>query len=87
MRNLAGIVFEDCLRCFAGWGVKKYDRCHVLPKWFSNAGNLLCQHPHAYTGMEGTAAEIDQLTCATFFTSFEAAQSSRTKSVFVFSKK
>ena len=67
MCNLTGIVFEDGLYGFAWWGVKKHDRCNVLPKWFSNAGNLLCQYLHAYTGMAGTETKIDQLACAAFY--------------------
>ena len=67
MRNLAGIVFEDNLRCFARWGVKKYDRGHVLPERFSNAGNLLCQDPHADTVMSCAKPKIDQLARAAFY--------------------
>ena len=46
----------------------------------------LRQDPHADAVMALTEAEIDQLARAAFHV-FEAAQSSRTKSVFVFSKK
>ena len=67
MRNLTGIVFEDGLCCFAGWGVKKHDSCYILPEWFSNTSNMLRQHPHADAIMAGTEAEIDQLTCAAFY--------------------
>ena len=86
MRNLTGIVFEDGLCGFAGRSVKKNNCCHVFSKWFSNAGNLLRQEPHTDAVMAGAEAKIDQLAHGPF-TFFEAAQSSRTKSVFVFSKK
>ena len=67
MRNLTGIVFEDGLCGFARRSVKKYDRCHILPKWFNNTSNLLCQYPHADAVMAGTKAKIDQLACAAFY--------------------
>ena len=66
MRNLTGIVFEDGLCGFAGRNVKKHDRCHVFPEWFSNTTNLLCQYPHANAVMASAEAKIDQLARAAF---------------------
>ena len=66
MCNLTGIVFEDGLRCFARRSVKKHDSCHVFPKRFSNAGDLLGQDPHADAVMAGAEAEIDLLDCTAF---------------------
>ena len=66
MSNFTGIVFEDGLCGFARRSVKKHDRCHVFPKWFSNAGDLLCQYPHADAVMACAEAKIDQLACAAF---------------------
>ena len=67
MRNLTGIVLEDGLRGLTRCGIKKHDRCHVLPKWFSNTCNLLCQYPHTDAVMARTEAKIDQLTRAAFY--------------------
>ena len=66
MRNLTSIVFEDGLCGLPWWGVKKYNRCNILPEWFSNAGNLLCQDPRADAVMAGTKAKLDQLASAAF---------------------
>ena len=66
MRNFTGIVFEDSLCGFAGRSVKKHNHCNILPEWFSNASNLLCQYPQADTVMAGAEAEINQLARATF---------------------
>ena len=67
MCNLTGIVFKGGLRCFAGWVVKKHNRCHVFPEWFSNTCNLLRQHPHADAVMAGAEAKINQLARAAFY--------------------
>ena len=67
MCYLTGIVLEDGLCGFAGRSVKKHNRCFILPEWFSNAGNLLGQYPHANAVMAGAEAKIDQLTRAAFY--------------------
>ena len=67
MCNLTGIVFEDGLFGFAGRSVKKHDRCHVFPEWFSNTSNLLRQYLHADAVMGGAEAKIHQLACAAFY--------------------
>ena len=67
MRNLTGIVFEDGLCGFAGRSVKKHDRCYILPEWFSNTSNLLCQYPHTDAVMAGAEAKINQLARAAFY--------------------
>ena len=67
MRNFTGIVFEDGLCGFAGRSVKKHDRCHAFPEWFSNTSNLLCQYPYADAVMARTDAKIDQLARAAFY--------------------
>ena len=67
MRNPTGIVFEDGLCGFAGRSVKKHNRCYILPKWFSNTSNMLCQYLHADAVMAGAKAEIDQLARAAFY--------------------
>ena len=84
--ELAGIVFEDGLRSFAGGCVKEHDRCHVLAKQLGNAGYLLGQDPHGDAVVLGTKPEIDQLAWRPF-TSFEAAQSSSINRVLVPAKK
>ena len=65
--ELAGVVFEDSLGCFAGGHVKEPDRCHVLPKQLGNAGYLLGQDPHGDVVVPGTKPEIDQLARAAFY--------------------
>ena len=67
MHNLTAIVFEDCLCGFALRSVKKHDRCHVFPEWFSNTSNLLRQYPRANAVMAGAEAKIDQLARAAFY--------------------
>ena len=52
---------------FPEGGVKKHDRCHVLPEGFGNAGDLLCQNPHTYPIVAGAKPKINQLTCAAFY--------------------
>ena len=64
--ELAGIVFEDGLGCFAGGCVKEHDRGYVLAKRLGNAGYLLGQHPHGDAVVPGTKPEIDQLARAAF---------------------
>ena len=64
--ELAGVVFEDGLRCFAGGCVKEHDRCHVLAKRLGNAGYLLGQDPHGDAVVPGTKPKIDQLARAAF---------------------
>ena len=64
--ELAGIVFEDSLGCFAGGRVKEHDRCHVLAKRLGDAGDLLGQDPHGDAVVPGTKPEIDQLARAAF---------------------
>ena len=66
MGELAGVVFEDGLCCFAGGCVKEHDRCHVFAKRLGNAGYLLGQDPHGDAVVPGTKPEIDQLTRAAF---------------------
>ena len=64
--ELAGVVFEDGLRRFAGGRVKEHDRCHVFAKRLGNAGYLLGQDPHGDAVVPCAEAEIDQLARAAF---------------------
>ena len=64
--ELAGVVFEDSLGCFAGGCVKEHDRCHVFAKRLGNAGYLLGQDPHGDAVVPGTETEINQLARAVF---------------------
>ena len=64
--ELAGIVFEDGLCCFARGCVKEHDRCHVLAKRLGNAGYLLGHDPHGDAVVPCAETEIDQLTRAAF---------------------
>ena len=57
--ELAGVVFEDGLRRFAGGRVKEHDRCHVLAKRLGNAGYLLGQDPHGDAVVPCAETEID----------------------------
>ena len=47
--------------------MKKHDRCHVFPKRFSNAGDLLGQDPHADAVMACAEAKINQLARSAFY--------------------
>ena len=64
--ELAGIVFEDGLGCFAGGCVKEHDRCDIVTVRLGNAGDLLGQDPHGDAVVPGTKPEINQLARAAF---------------------
>ena len=66
MRKLASVFFEDGLSGLARWPVKKNDCCHVFTERLSNAGELLCQHPHTDAGVACRETEFDQLCCPNF---------------------
>ena len=64
--ELAGVVFEDSLGCFAGGCVKEHDRCDIVTVRLGNASYLLGQDPHGDAVVSGTKPEIDQLARAAF---------------------
>ena len=59
MRKLARVFFEDGLRCLGRWRVKKNDARHVFAKRLSDAGELLCKHPHTDAGVSCRETEFD----------------------------
>ena len=54
--ELADVVFKDGLGRLARGGVKKHDRCDIVPVWFGDAGYLLGQDPHRDPVVPGTEA-------------------------------
>ena len=64
--ELAGVVFEYGLGCFARRCIKEHDRCDIVTVRLGNAGYLLGQDPHGDAVVPGTKPEIDQLARATF---------------------
>ena len=62
MSKLARVFFEDGLRGLGRWRVKKNDGRHLFAKRLRDAGELLCQDPHADAGVACREAEFDKLS-------------------------